>query len=286
MFRSTLALRISTESNYRFQNVSIVSYHSSNYLCKKSQFRQFTPKQMEAFKNSPAYQGMLKVQNQRMEYAKTLQEEPGSEIKNRPMTFISTNKMLDPNIPKPPPPMSDIQFWITPLKSLFSFINTNVIHFVRLRNLLSKKKIPKNDYTGKIMKSNAEALYMRYHQDHLSGKVEDLITYCSEQLASEVIKEVEKRPKVFTIDVKWDCEIKSIKLLSMRVMSVPAPISKDFVQVTYRFITEQGYTLRDKKTEEIVKKKDPEPVTNYFGFERALEENSHWIIVEKLKSEL
>jgi len=137
-----------------------------------------------------------------------------------------------------------------------------------------------------MIKANSEELYIKYHQDHLAGKVEDIQAYCSEQLTSEAIKEVEKRPKVFTIEVKWDCKIQSSKILSMRVISVPAPISKDFVQVTYQFSTEEGYTLRDKTKDEILQKKEPEAVTNYFGFEKAIEANSKWIVVEKLKPEL
>jgi len=283
----TRTLRI--EPQTKFQTLSIALYHKSPYLSRRTT-RQVTEKQIEAWKKSPVYQGMLKAQAQRIEFAKNREANPeefsSPPLTNRPIQFLSTNKIMEPNLPKPLPHMSDRQFWLTPLKKLWNSLNTNIFHYVRLRNMLTRKKLPKKDYTGKIMRANAEDLYLRYHKDFLAGKSENLASYCSELLTSESLKEIGKRPKVYTLEIKWDCEIKKLNLLSLRVVSIPSPISKDFVQLSYQFITKQGHSLVDRKTEQVVQQKEPETVEHYFGIEKSVEPNSKWILVEKYKPEL
>jgi len=203
---------------------------------------------------------------------------------NNLMQITSTNQIVQPNLPTAPLPISSFQFYKNLARRVFNHINTVVVQPIRVRNYLRKKKFEKKGISNFETRTMAEDIFIKYHNDFLIGKIDKMREYCSESLLKQVTQELQKRPKMPTVDVLWECKILHTKIISYNLVTLPSPISLDFVQIVFSIKSEQNHKIIEKNSQkEVGGSKVPEVVTVYWGFEKQITKpDCKWILVEKL----
>jgi len=267
-----------------------MSYHTSTPTHK----RGMSPKQLKVIQNDPVYVGALKKQMQQQDFMKNQKAQEEANVKLHtdasPMLDIqSTNTIVDPCLPSPL--IFSRQNWKkylkVKLKKIWGLFMTHAVDPIRVYNFLKKKKLPNTGFSTEAeIRRTVVELFKKFHQDFLNGNTKNISQYASEVLLKEVTAEIQKRPKI-NVDIQWDGEISNIKKMSYRMIIVPPPINRNYVQIVYAITSHQTHKLIDKKTKEVVGGNTiPETLTVYWGFEKRLEKpNSKWILVERLSIE-
>jgi len=260
--------------------------HTAFYHTTGVQEKQ-TEKQKNILQNDPYYQGQLKKQKMKETLQKDtkLQQEQGVTLQSDMVSqfhIFCTEKIQDPSLPPlSRPSVLTLAFWKETIIRVVGLARTLIIDPYRFANFIHKNKLPKI----RRVKINgmAKTLYVRFNQDLAAMKSHK--NYVGENLLQEVKLELQKRGNNPHVEFKWNSSNLQCRLISFRFLTIPYPHNKSFLQVVYRFKSNQTVQVVDRITKEVVGGvSEPVLVTDYWGFEKRVDDaDSPWVIVERFK---
>lgn len=258
-------------------------FHTSSPVHKKSE------KRIKMMLNDPSIQGMLKVQKQREMFLKNkeLQEEQGvkpSERQKQYIYLLSTEFIAEPALPLKLPTFTRINMKYQ-FQRLVNFFMSYVVDPIRTSNWLRKNNLPK--IKPKHVFKRITELYVKFNSDLAAGNITDMTEYCSETAVrhAQTIQQV-RQPNP-DIEYRWEADKIKVSRLSYRLLVLPPPMKKHFLQVSCKITSLQTMKIISKKTQQVLGGvTEPTQVVDYFGFEKNLETPaSPWLIVSKFDVE-
>jgi len=213
------------------------------------------------------------------------QEKIGEQrVTSQRLFFKTLNGIHDYTLPDPKfPPFWKIQFYRYVWSRMMSWFKSRIYFRIKLFNLLSKIKA-KQIWKRQVNQA-CSSMYTQLNVDKAAGDTQKLQEYViGDNLKKEVFAEIANRSKSSKLyQRKWEVSGLKRKLISLRIIEVPAPLEGTFLQVVYKFSSSQRIVLTDSKT----KKEEAPPfvdIVDYFGFEKKIgTESSPWLMVEQLK---